>query len=61
MFSAVVIMAKLFGKSGMIAWAAVGAVLANLIVPKQVRLFGMDVTLANVMFSSVFLATDIIS
>lgn len=52
---------KYFGKSGLFAWIAIATILANIAVTKQVTMFGMDVTLGNIMFSSVFLATDILT
>lgn len=60
-YFAVALVAKLFGKVGLIAWIAVSTILANIAVTKQVFMFGMDVTLGNIMFSSTYLATDIIS
>lgn len=57
----VALVSKLFGKVGLIAWIAVSTILANIAVVKQVSMFGMDVTLGNIMFSSTYLATDILS
>lgn len=59
-FGAVVLAKKLFGKAGLMAWTAVAMILANLTVVKCVPMFGLDVTLGNVMFASTFLATDMI-
>ena len=60
-FFGVSIVARLFGRVGLIAWVAVSTVLANIAVAKQATMFGMDVTLGNIMFSSTYLATDILS
>lgn len=60
-FFAVAIIGKVFGKYGLFAWIAVATVLANIIVTKQITLFGLDVTLGNIMFSSTYLATDILT
>ena len=60
-FSAVVLIEKKFGKFGLFAWVALASVLANIQTAKQVDLFGLSVTLGTVMFSSVYLATDIIN
>jgi len=57
----VALVAKKFGKSGLMAWVAVSVILANIAVTKQVRMFGLDVTLGNILFSSTYLCTDIIS
>ena len=60
-FSCVVLVGKYFGEAGLVAWVAVSTILANLILPKQIRLLGLDVTLGNIMFSSTYLCTDILS
>lgn len=60
-FSIVVLVGKYFGETGLIAWVAVSTILANIILPKQIRLLGLDVTLGNIMFSSTYLCTDILS
>lgn len=60
-FSSILIALKLFGKAGMYAWIALASILANIIVAKNVVLFGIDATMGNVMFASTFLATDILS
>lgn len=60
-FSSILLALKLFGKAGMYAWIALASILANIIVAKNVVLFGIDATMGNVMFASTFLATDILS
>ena len=60
-FTSVVFVARLFGKAGLYAWIGIAVVLANLLIPKVVVLFGFEVNLGSVMFSSLFLATDILS
>lgn len=60
-FSCVVLVGKYFGESGLVAWVALSTILANLILPKQIKLLGLDVTLGNIMFSSTYLCTDILS
>lgn len=59
-FSAVVAVDRLFGKAGLFGWVALASVLANIQTAKQVNLFGLSVTLGSVLFSSVYLATDIL-
>ena len=60
-FSSILLALRLFGKAGMYAWIAVASILANIIVAKNIEVFGIDATMGNVMFASTFLATDIIS
>ena len=60
-FSMVVLLGKLFGRTGLIAWMPLATILANIAVTKQVTLFGLDTTLGNTLFASTFLATDILS
>lgn len=60
-FTAVVMAHRYFGKEGLTAWISVATVLANIVVTKQVTLFGMDATLGNIMFASIYLCTDILS
>ena len=49
---------KLFGKNGLFIWIAFGTVIANIQVTKAITLFGLDATLGNIMYGSIFLATD---
>lgn len=60
-FTAVVMAVKVFGKEGLFAWIAVATILANILVPKQITLFGLNVTMGNIMFASTYLCTDILS
>lgn len=60
-FSAVVIAERIFGKSGLYAWAAFAPIMANILTAKQIALFGLDVTMGTVLFASLFLCTDIMS
>lgn len=60
-FSAILFALKFFGKAGLYAWIALATILANMIVTKNIQVFGIDATLGNVMFASTFLATDILS
>lgn len=60
-FTIVVYAGKYYGKTGLTVWVAIATMLANVIVPKQITLFGIDVTLGNIMFSSTYLCTDILS
>lgn len=61
MFSLVNIFYKFLGKGGLFAWIAIASIVANIQVTKQITLFGLDVTMGNVLFASTFLATDILN
>ena len=60
-FSGVLLSKKFFGKKGLFAWVVIAGILANLQVNKTITLFGLDVSMGNVMFASSFLATDMLS
>ncbi len=49
---------KLFGKTGLYAWIAAGTVIANIQVTKSIDVFGVAATLGNIMYGTLFLATD---
>lgn len=60
-FSCVLFAYKFFGKIGLFCWIAMATVIANVEVLKCVDIFNMALTLGNVTFGSIFLATDIIN
>lgn len=60
-FILMVVMYRLFGKHGLIAWVAIGTIIANIQVIKTLEIFGISATLGNVMFASIYLATDILN
>ena len=60
-FLLLVFMYRMFGKQGLIAWIAIGTIIANIQVLKTVDLFSISATLGNVMFASIYLATDILN
>lgn len=60
-FIVMVLMYRCFGKQGLIAWVAIGTIIANIQVIKMVDIFGISATLGNVMFASIYLATDILN
>lgn len=60
-FGFLVLMFKKFGKAGIYAWVGMAVVVANIFVCKSVDLFGFSATLGNVLFGTVFLATDILT
>lgn len=60
-FLLLVAMYRFFGKHGLITWVAIGTIIANIQVIKTVDLFSISATLGNVMFASIYLATDILN
>lgn len=52
---------RLWGKKGLYVWIALATIIANIEVVKCVDMFGMAVTLGNIMYGSLFLCTDIAS
>ena len=59
-FSAVVIIGKIFGKYGLIAWIGIASILANIITAKTSNILGLDAAQGSVLFASTFLCTDIL-
>lgn len=57
----VTLLFRFYGKEGLIAWVVMNVILANLSVAKAITLFGLDVTLGNVAYGLLYLATDAIS
>ncbi len=61
-FSMIVLAYKLFGKTGLFAWIAMGTILANIQVTKTIdfNFFGIHLvaTLGNIMYGTLFLVTD---
>ena len=60
-FSVMLLFKKFFGKAGLYAWLGIAPIIANIQVAKCIDLFGINATLGNVLFASVFLATDMLS
>lgn len=60
-FSCIIFAYKFFGKIGMFCWIAMATIIANVEVLKCVDIFSMALTLGNVSYGSVFLATDILN
>lgn len=60
-FGLLVVISRLFGKDGIYAWIGMAVVVANILVCNSVDLFGLSATLGNVLFGTVFLATDILT
>ncbi|MBA8761612.1 queuosine precursor transporter [Staphylococcus coagulans] len=60
-FILMVLMFRFFGKAGLYAWVAIGTILANIQVLKTVDIFMVSATLGNIMFASIYLATDVLN
>lgn len=60
-FVLLLIMYKVFGKTGLFAWVAVATILANIQVTKTIEIIGLTATLGNSLYASTFLATDILN
>lgn len=60
-FLLMVLMYRFLVNKGLIAWVAIGTIIANIQVIKTVEIFGISATLGNVMFASIYLATDILN
>lgn len=60
-FGTVVLMYKLFGKYGLLAWVPIASILANIMTAKTIDMFGLSSTMGTVLFASTFLATDILT
>ena len=60
-FCALLLFYKFLGKTGLFAWIAMATVIANIQVIKVIDLCGISATLGNVLYASIFLATDILS
>ena len=60
-FLMVILSYRLFGKTGLYIWTALAVILANIQVMKTVEVFGLVTALGNVIYSSLFLVTDILN
>ena len=60
-FTAILCAYKFFGKTGLYAWIAAATIIANIEVLKCVDIFSMALTLGNVTYGTIFLATDILN
>ena len=60
-FLTIIIAYKLFGLTGLYVWTAVAVILANIQVMKTIQIFGLVTAMGNVIYSSLFLVTDIIN
>ncbi len=59
--SLVVVVHRYFGKAGLFGLVVFNLLLCNIQVLKTIEIFGLTTTLGNILYASVFLATDILS
>lgn len=52
---------RLFGRIGLYAWVGVATVLANLQVVKTIEMLGLVMTLGNITYASIYMATDLLN
>lgn len=60
-FGLLLLLYRLMGRIGALAWIPIATILANIQVLKTVEIFGLTATLGNMAYASIFLATDILS
>jgi queuosine precursor transporter len=60
-FFSLILVFRLFGKNGLYAAITISIILCNIQVLKIVDMFGLVVTLGNILYGSIFLATDILN
>ncbi len=60
-FGLLIVFYKLFSYIGLYIWVAIATILANIEVIMLIDAFGVEMTLGNVCFASIFLATDLLS
>lgn len=60
-FGAILLIYRLFGKTGLFAWTPIAVIVANIQVLKTIEIFGVVATLGNIVYATSFLATDILS
>jgi len=57
----VLLVYRLFGRAGLIAYVVLSIITCNLQVLKLVEMFGVPTTLGNILYGSIFFTTDLIS
>lgn len=60
-FMGIIVLYRFLGKVGVFSWIAFASIVANIEVLKCVDIFGLSLTLGNVLYGTNFLATDILS
>ena len=57
----VVVVYRLFGREGLMGYVVLAIIACNIEVLKLVKMFGMEVTLGNILYGSIFLTSDILA
>jgi hypothetical protein len=52
---------RFWGKTGLYAWIAMAVIIANIQVMKTIGIFGLVTAMGNILYSTTFLTTDILS
>jgi uncharacterized integral membrane protein (TIGR00697 family) len=60
-FAGILLIYRLYGRTGLYVWIPIAAIVANIQVVKTVQLFGFTATLGNIVYAGSFLVTDILS
>lgn len=60
-FLGILLAYRLFGKVGLFAWVGVAIILANIQVMKTVQIFGLVTAMGNIIYGTIFFATDILN
>ena len=60
-FSLLILVERIFKREGLYIWICMSTIVANILVCKSITLLGFTTNLGNVMFGSIFLASDIMS
>ncbi len=60
-YSFLIIVSIFFKKNGLFACVAVAIIIANIQVLKQITIFGINATLGNIIYTSSYIATDMLS
>ena len=60
-FFGIIIAYRFFGRTGLYAWIVMAVILANIQVMKTINFFGLVTALGNIIYGSIFLATDILN
>ncbi len=60
-FAGIILFYRLFGKTGLYVWIAMAIIIANIQVLKTVAFFGFVTAMGNIIYSTTFLATDILA
>lgn len=60
-FGVIVLLENFFKKEGLYIWISIATIIANILVCKTINVLGFTSSLGNIMFASVFLASDILT